>query len=75
MSTTVRPGAVAGSEKAAVTRIVSLPSWSSVAAPVAMRRPLRASSVRTSAGPGAAGRRKNADTAIACGAGITGASA
>jgi hypothetical protein len=56
---------------AAVIRTASLPSWERRAAPVAMRCPGRTISVRTSAGPGRVGRRKNAETTSGSGAGMT----
>ncbi len=71
----MRPVAAARSEKAAVTRTISLPSCRTRAAPVAMRRPPRTSSVCTSTGPGSVGRRKKADTTSGSGIGMTRASA
>jgi hypothetical protein len=74
-SITVRPPGATRSENEAVTRIVSLPSCSIRAVPVAMRRPPRATSVWISTAPDRVGRRKNAETTSGSGIGSTRASA
>ena len=57
--------------KAAEIRTASFPPCSSAASPNAVVRPLRATDVRTAAGPTAPGRRKNAEITIGSGNGTT----